>query len=108
MCIQNTLQRTLDSYTIQLESVDSAQPTSVEYISSDTQTTENGIAIHFNDTFEQRRIWSYIVKGLACGGITLSNPGQISKLTKNEIISILLVTYMVTSRLVIQCPGNSL
>ena len=72
------LQRTLDSYAIQLESTDTALPRIMEYISSDTEMTEHGITIQFNDTFKQRT-WSYVVKALTCGGVTLSSRGHISK-----------------------------
>ena len=41
--------------------------------------TESGIIIQFNNSFEQARIWNYIVKAAVCGGIPLSNSGHISK-----------------------------
>lgn len=83
--IQDNLQKTLPSYSIRLESVDSGQPATKEYhdVSSSNEIRDSGIILQVSDTLQSGRIWNCVVTPATCKEISLLHNTEISKTDKN-------------------------
>lgn len=77
--IQDNLQKTLHSYSIRLESVDSGQPATKEYVCSSDHIGMSRLILRVSDSVQQGRIWNCVVTPATCKDISLSDNTEISK-----------------------------
>ena len=77
---QDNLQKILHSYSVRLESVDSGQPATREYVAFRNERGEGEIVLQITNSSVQRgRIWNCIVTPATCRDVPLSDNTEISK-----------------------------
>ena len=86
----------LHSYSILLNSRDSESPSSVQH-SASTNLSEEQIVLYFGNNFQYGRLWDFVLLGMVCSGIPLSNKAILSRLFMETLMHSLLWLINITT-----------